>query len=112
MVTKSKESDIKYVTILAEKVVKPLIRSILAVEEKSKQSNFTKGVKCGTCEKTFQTLRGLKGHNTKVHKEGCKTENEDINTEILWNEENNSDEDSEAETIAEEIEVEKRYYYF
>ena len=107
--TKNKYSDIRFVTILPEKVVKPLIRSFLAVEEKSKENKIPKGLKCETCEKTFQTMRGLEGHNTKVHSEGCKTENEDMNTEILWNEESTIDEDTVAENIVEEIEEEKRY---
>ena len=109
LVTKYKESDIKFVSILAEKVVKPLIRSILAVDDKSQESKIVKGVKCEICDNTFQTMRGLKGHKTKVHR-GETVENQDINTEILWSDENEIDEESICENISEEIEEENRYF--
>ena len=109
LVTKNKGSDIKFVTIVAEKIVKPLIISILGVEEKSQKIKGENEVKCQICEKSFATMRALKGHNTKIHKEENKIENENMNTEILWTQADETDEDLEFEDISKEIVEEKKY---
>ena len=80
MINKNKESDAKYVTILAEKVIKPLMKTFLDEEcatdtdEKNENTNFVtvrgkelKILKCPHCEKTSHSASGLKGHVTKMH---------------------------------------------
>ena len=72
MITKSKGSESKFVTILAEKIVKPLINSFLGVETKTnptkkKEMEKTNVYKCPQCDKTSYSYPGLKGHITKMH---------------------------------------------
>ena len=104
-ITKSKESDIKYVTILAQKIIKPLIKKFLSVDdqligedvsETSERGKMVKPIKCQNCEKTFNTVAGLKGHETKMHKKksgNIVIEDKDINTEFVLTEDE-TDEDS------------------
>ena len=73
-ITKSKKSDSKYVVILAEKVIKPLMNGFLSGEIEipllvngklsQRQSKF---FKCSFCEKTCKTQKGLKNHTTRMH---------------------------------------------
>ena len=53
MVNKHKESDIKFVTVLAERVVKPLMNKYITEEniilEKKESINEEKEFKCETC---------------------------------------------------------------
>ena len=108
LVTKNKESDIKFVMIISEKIVEPLLKSILAVDEKLPENKITNALYCEICEKAFNTMKGLKGHNTKIHKEGNNVENQDMDTEILWKEDDETDEES-TEEFSEEIKEEKKY---
>ena len=66
MVNKHKDSSIKFVTILAEKIVKPLINQIIKGEvmiiEKEKSTREESDFKCETCGKVFVSTKGLKGH--------------------------------------------------
>ena len=104
LVTKNKESDIKFVSIIAIKIIKPLIIRILSVED---ANNPSKTEKCDICEKTFDTIRELKGHNTKIHRKDKLIENEDINTDILWKEGNETEEEFSEEIVEEIIEERK-----
>ena len=70
-VTKFKKSDIKFVSIIAQKIIRPLIKQSLDLQENGMVSKQETVIKCGKCDKTFNTNRGLKGHNTKIH-EGRK----------------------------------------
>ena len=79
MVTKSKQSDSKFVTILAKLVIEPLIKKFFSNGTEGegekppvKQSVSVRGkeiklLKCPNCEKTSYSLPGLKGHITKMH---------------------------------------------
>ena len=109
LVTKNKESDIKFVMIISEKIVEPLLKSILAVDEKLPENKITNALYCEICEKAFNTMKGLKGHNTKLHKEGNNVENQDMDTEILWKEDDETDEES-TEEFSEEIKEEEKYF--
>jgi hypothetical protein len=94
MVTKNKESESKYVTILAEKIVKPLIlnslykeESILNTDQKTQTKSFvsvsSKGVKpfkSQFCDKTSYSKPGLKGHITKMHPESKQNDREETIT--------------------------------
>ena len=103
LVTKSKESDIKYVTILAEKIVRPLLAKFLSTSgndesiQKIKEEIFS----CDKCEKTFQTSRGLKGHKTKIHTE-FTLDIIDVKRKADQNDENETDEEEVTEDIIEE----------
>ena len=82
-VTKSKESDNKYVVILAEKIIKPLMMGLLSgvdqsevfsecvnIEEKKNCKIKDDSLfRCPHCDKTSYSSPGLKGHITKMHKE-------------------------------------------
>ena len=85
MITKSKESNEKFVTILAENIIKPLIfRFVNGETEEEKDPNIksnkmpnlssvtvrgkeVKLSKCQFCERTFFTSTGLKVHIGKMH---------------------------------------------
>ena len=81
MITKSKESDSKFVTILAETIIKPMINGFLVDENKNitnqkgdisvsdSGEDKTDLFKCPHCEKTSYSSPGLKGHITKMHQE-------------------------------------------
>ena len=77
MVSKSKESDQKFVILLAEKVIKPLMAEFVAgtihVDKKeetplSDNGNISGMLQCPFCEKTSHSSPGLKCHITKMHK--------------------------------------------
>ena len=72
-ITKHKQSDIQYVTIMAEKVMKPLLKKIIDEPDFSKAVIETeiedKPFKCQNCEKTFKTKQGMRTHLTKMYKE-------------------------------------------
>ena len=83
-VTKSKDSETKYVVILAEKVVKPLMNGFLSgdMEVAENVQNTIKpaprkNFKCNFCEKMCKTPGGLKGHITKKHLNFKQSENQD-----------------------------------
>ena len=73
-ITKSKQSDSKYVVILAEKVIKPLMNGFLSGEievpqSEKRQSSLrrSKHFKCSFCDKTCKTQAGLKNHIRRMH---------------------------------------------
>ena len=77
-VTKSKESDNKFVKILAEKLIKPLMKKYLEadsdIEHKIEGNEVPVSIiqaeclyKCTQCEKTSFSQPGLKSHITKMH---------------------------------------------
>ena len=106
-ITKSKQSDIKFVTLMAEKVIKPLIKKFLGKEEGEIVKELSNQNKCEFCEKTFKTVTGLRGHITKMHKLDAVTSKQTINFA-------EKDEDNEVETNLEEaleIKEEKKYTY-
>ena len=85
MLSKSKESDSRYVTILSEKVIKPMMKRIVSgdlqfVEKGSssvKKTISLKGrksnsFKCPFCDVTSYSSPGLKGHITKKNNENQK----------------------------------------
>ena len=65
MVTKIKRHHEKFVTILAENVVKPLINEFVkdSFEDIEQDENI-----CSVCEKVFKSANGLKSHITRMHK--------------------------------------------
>ena len=96
MVSKSKHNDEKFVSILAEQVIKPLIASfvreehnpvrddkIVKINSVSVKGKEIKLMKCPHCEKTSYFSKGLKGHITKMHASGQinkeKVDKEEIN---------------------------------
>ena len=91
LVTKSKESDFKYVILLAEQIIEPMIHKLLKNEEidiqsadkavsvKKKKVSF---VECPFCDKTSHSGPGLKGHITKMHKSKTMTPSDKIQEEI------------------------------
>ena len=79
MITKSKSSEAKFVNLLTEEIIKPMmndfimdkdvndiIESELKPRGMSTKQNSTK--KCGQCDRTFKTNQGLKTHITKIHR--------------------------------------------
>ena len=135
-VSKSRKSDLKYVIILAEKVIKPLMNRFLSEEldnDDLKESNSTKEkplsveekvkvFNCDVCDKCFSSAGGLKGHVTKIHTKNTKNKAnkrkaleeakhvvEDILNEII---EISDEEDIEEVTLEETAvkkDLEKRY---
>ena len=77
-ISKSKGCDQKFVILLTEKIVKPLIRIYLSGQEAKleKLKEGEAGNKCEKCNKQFNTPSGLKGHITKIHTKKQK-ENEE-----------------------------------
>ena len=78
LITKSKQSDYKFITILAKNIIKPLLKQFLAGEIVGKKTPGTEPsvsvrgkkielLKCPHCEKTSYSAPGLKGHVTKMH---------------------------------------------
>ena len=68
MVTKSKQSDSNFVTILAEKIIKPLITKFTngdTASNKSSEKVKEDAHKCPFCGKSFKSSPGMKGHITK-----------------------------------------------
>ena len=74
-VTKSKESDVKFVTILAQKIIKPFIDKILNAGETDEIISTSGSVKskkmfaCKFCGRKSPSNSGLKTHITRMHKE-------------------------------------------
>ena len=104
-VTKSKESDIKFVKILALKIIKPLIDNILSTESTEviagdKRSN--QGFKCKICDKSFVSEPGMKGHMTKMHKEDGEKMKDIINLD-------NETEFEDVDKVIHDIKEEKKY---
>ena len=80
MVTRSKGNEVKYVVMLAEKVIEPLINKFLNdVEETNELKTIkeTEDFQCDVCDKTAKTSRGLKAHVTKIHKKIDLSHSED-----------------------------------
>lgn len=81
-ITKSKGSESKYVVILAEKVIKPLMNGYLSGDFQILENlqnpikSTSKNFKCNFCEKSCKTERGLKGHITKKHLNFKENENQ------------------------------------
>ena len=83
-VNRSKGNDPEFVVILARKILKPLMngflkgRNILIDIEKEEEKSVTiKGkkvqkYKCPHCDKTSNSMPGLKGHVTKMHRDKSK----------------------------------------
>ena len=68
VVLKAKESDLKYVRMLAG-VIKILLDKNISGEGWSEMKSVNK-VKCETCGKLFSSERYMKTHATRMHKEG------------------------------------------
>ena len=72
-ISKCKESDSKFIVILAEKVIKPLMDKFLSgdmkiVESSPENSDMKLQLfKCSFCEKVCKTSAGLKVHSTRMH---------------------------------------------
>ena len=72
-VTKSKDSDVIFVQIIAQMVVKPYLNKFLTSENLGQlmdidiQSDLHKKIICNKCEKIFDTTQGLKIHMSKMH---------------------------------------------
>ena len=73
-ITKSKNSDSKYVVLLAEKIVKPLMNGFLSGDlviqnrdELASKELSKKQFKCSFCEKVCKTTKGLKAHISRMH---------------------------------------------
>ena len=83
-ISKSKESDSKFIVLLAEKVIKPLMNQFLSQDlevlnvrsEKNKDNTDidSRQYTCSFCEKACKTTQGLKSHITKMHLEEQSTE--------------------------------------
>ena len=105
-VTKSKESDSKFVKILAKQIVKPLIKTFLLgndyEEPTEKKSNNAKSelLKCTFCDKTSYSPSGLKGHMTKMHAGIQKSQSKLIN-KPLGSDQGGSDANDEAKEVVE-----------
>ena len=88
-VTKSKESDSKYVVIVAEKIIKPLMNEFLsgkrAIPECIVNAELipkVKMYKCSFCDKTCKTSGGLKGHITKMHLNSQQLNEQNVSQKI------------------------------
>ena len=112
-ITKSKQSDIKFVTLMAQKVIKPLIKTFLGKENGEIVKELSKPNNCDHCEKTFKTVRGLRGHMAKKHKAYMDISKETINlssreTEMLLVENGEKEFDTNLEEDL-NIKEEKKY---
>ena len=86
-VSKSKESDAKFIVILAEKVIVPLMDGFLSGDMKIPdwEPNSNKGGSVmeakqftwSFCDKTFKSAKGLKAHTTKMHSNVQNSDEED-----------------------------------
>ena len=85
MVNKRKNSEHKYVILLAEKIVKPLMKKYLSIDGSGKEENPDKPseegspknpFQCSYCEKVFKSNPGLKSHVTRMHKKNQGIEEE------------------------------------
>ena len=115
LVTKYKQSDIKFVALMAKNVIRPLITKFLDVEKEEKVEISESDNKCEYCASSFNTKRGLKGHITKKHRNVKDNENMTIDltgdTEFLSTEKTEKVTDDETSFSEEELEVkeEKKY---
>ena len=115
LVTKYKQSDIKFVALMAKNVIRPLITKFLDVEKEEKVEISESDNKCEYCASSFNTKRGLKGHITKKHRNVKDNENMTIDltgdTEFLPTEKTEKVTDDETSFSEEELEVkeEKKY---
>ena len=112
-VTKSKDSDIKFVKILALKIIKPLIDNILSLETTeniTRNEQLNQRIKCKICDKSFISEPGMKGHMTRMHKEvtGKSLSPSNVDKEILLLEEIES-ENEEVNIVLNDIKEEKKY---
>ena len=95
-VSKSKGSESKFVVILAEKIIIPLMDRFLSgemeileiLDSKSDLNTLGSGFepkkfKCSFCEKTCKSAAGLKSHTTRMHLEVQKNDEKDQHTEIV-----------------------------
>ena len=99
-VTKSKKSDIKYVAIIAQKIIRPLIKQSLDLQENNLVTKKESVIKCGICHKTFNKKQGLKCHNTKMHGDQNKDQLENISNPTLHlSDEDDTDEDTSGEKV-------------
>ena len=97
-VSKCKGSDVKFVTILAEKIVRPLIEMFLlgkmnyfpenkpiVMKSVSVRGKKLRLLKCPYCIKTSYSGRGLKSHITKMHKDNNLVETETVKSSGIEN---------------------------
>ena len=110
-VSKSRESDSKYIVILAERVIKPLMDQFLSGEREIEETKDVskpvdlvpsqiKQFKCSFCEKICKTSAGLKGHTTKMHLDSQQEEED----EPLKNKRKSRDEVTEVvESLLKEV---------
>ena len=87
MVNKNKGSDNKFVILLAEKIVKPLMRKYISGDGSSEEEvpnisqdeeNSKSPFQCPQCDKILNSSPGLKSHITKMHKKVRITAKETI----------------------------------
>ena len=114
MITKNKRSHEKFVTILTEKIVKPLIDQFVK-DEREDIENFDQGDNkyCTDCKKAFKNPTGLKTHLTKKHKQ-IEVVKLSVDEESLLNETCNiSDTDKEYSEVCNQCDftaiAEKKY---
>ena len=110
MVTKNKRSHVKFVEILAEKVIKPLITEFVKEEIEEEEKEEDKNT-CSVCGRTFKSPAGLKTHTTIKHRtmdtipEGLVLEKEAL--KVVNSIENRIEEldDEEANTLNEACDI-------
>ena len=109
-VTKSKRSDIKYVKIIAEKIIRPLIKKSLAVQNVEEKTIKQESIICEFCDKSFRTVKGMKGHITRVHKEIKQVEKADVIPQTVnMSDEEETDKEMIAEEVLSNIKEERKY---
>ena len=85
-VSKSKGCDQKFVILLTEKIIKPLIKKFLSGQEAKFENLTTIGKevnKCTKCNKQFNTSSALKGHTTRIHSKKRKAGTSENEKEML-----------------------------
>ena len=94
MITKSKSSESKFVVILTEKILKPMMLDFMMdvdVQNQIKREKTAKRqesqIKCSHCDKIFKTNPGLKTHIKRKHRDDEITSN-DESRDTLKNTEN------------------------
>ena len=110
-VTKSKQSDIKYVTLMAEKVIKPLLNTFLGKNNDIIVKKLSETNKCKFCKQMFKTLGALKGHMTRKHKQNVDISQQTISsskTKIAQTENEDKEEEANLEEVL-DIKEERRY---
>ena len=114
-ITKSKQSDVKFVSLMAERVIRPLIKKFLGLEDEETNKK-PKGIhSCHYCEKTFKTASGMKRHVTTQHKSETEIPKETMNlskseTEILLAEQDDNEDETNLEEIL-DIKEQKKYTF-